>query len=415
MHDELNRRDFVKSGAGLVSAITLAPSAAALLTPLKSDEPLPVAVIGVGKQGRLILGELAKFDFVEVAAVCDTNERRRASAERRAQGARGYADHRELLDVEKDVRAVFLATPSHRHTAIAEEVLGRGLHLYCEAPLATTVEDAKKIAVAAKSAKGLFHAGLQLRANPIYSLARSFVRSGAIRDIVALRGQYHRKSSGRIPVSDPAREREMNWALYRESSIGLPGEKGIHSFDAVSWFTKKRPVSVAGWGDVMLYDDGREVADTVQCALGFPGGLRMGYDATLANSFEGTYELFTGTMGSVKLIGNLGWMFKEADAPTQGWEVYAVRQHFHKEEGITLIANATKLARQGKLEEGVGLEHPELYYGLADFLAGVVENKTETACPAQVGLEATVVGIKAHEAILTGSEIALLDEWFEVG
>ena len=120
-------------------------------------------------------------------------------------------------------------------------------------------------------------------------------------------------------------------------------------------------------------------------------------------------------MGSVKMIGNLGWMFKEADAPTQGWEVDAVRQHFHKEEGITLIANATKLARQGKLEEGVGLEYPELYYGLADFLAGVVENKTETACPAQVGLEATVVGVKAHEAILTGSEIALKDEWFEVG
>jgi hypothetical protein len=50
-------------------------------------------------------------------------------------------------------------------------------------------------------------------------------------------------------------------------------------------------------------------------------------------------------------------MFKEADAPTQGWEVYANRQQFHNDEGITLIAGATKLAEQGKLKEGVGLPH----------------------------------------------------------
>ena len=139
------------------------------------------------------------------------------------------------------------------------------------------------------------------------------------------------------------------------------------------------------------------------------------YDATLANSFDGSYEMYSGTMGTIKTIGNLGWMFKEADAPTQGWEVYAIRQHFHKEEGITLIANATKLAQQGKLKEGVGLPHPELYYSIQEFLSGVVEGKQETACPASVGLESAVVAIKAHEAVMTGKEIALEDEWFEVG
>ncbi|MHC4943578.1 MAG: Gfo/Idh/MocA family protein, partial [Planctomycetota bacterium] len=349
MDSNLDRRDFVKMGAGMVTALSLSPAAAALMKPLQSEEPLPAAVIGVGKQGRLILGELQKFDFVQVAAICEKDERRLKSAQRRAQDAKPYADFHELLDKEKEVKAVFLATPSHLHKEIALEVMASGRHLYCEAPVATTVEDARAMARASLEAKGLFHAGLQLRANPIYSLARSFVRSGAIMDVFALRGQYHRKASGRVPASDPAREKELNWALYKETSIGLAGEKGIHSFDAVNWFIKKRPLAVAGWGDVMLYRDGRDVPDTVHCVLTYPDNVKMLYDATLANSFDGAYQLFQGTMGAIKLIGNLGWMFKEADAATQGWEVYAVRQHFHKEEGITLIANATKLARQGKL------------------------------------------------------------------
>ena len=63
-----------------------------------------------------------------------------------------------------------------------------------------------RLARAAAGAKGLFHAGLQLRANPIYDLARSFLRSGAIRDVFALRGQYHRKTSWRIAAGDPARK-----------------------------------------------------------------------------------------------------------------------------------------------------------------------------------------------------------------
>ncbi len=411
---DLDRRDFVKMGAGMVSAIALAPGASGIARSFAGADPLPVAVIGIGRQGRHLLAELGKFDFVETKAICDVDDRRLSSAGRRAPEAAPYKDHRSLLEKEKGIRAVFLATPSHLHTAIATEVLGAGLNLYCEAPMATTVEDAKKIAAAASGAKGIFHVGLQLRANPIYNLARSFLRSGAIRDVVKLRAQYNKKTSWRVPGGDSVRQKELNWALDEEVSIGLPGEMGIHSFDAVNWFTKKRPLSVEGWGDVMVYRDGRKVPDTVQCTLTYPNGVRMTYDASLASSFNGEYQLFVGNMGAIKLIGTLGWMFKEADAPTQGWEVYAVRQSFHKEEGITLIADATKLAKQGKLKEGVGLPHPPLYYGVEDFLSAIVDKESATACPATVGLESAVIAIKAHEAVMKGEKIELKDEWFEI-
>ena len=49
-------------------------------------------------------------------------------------------------------------------------------------------------------------------------------------------------------------------------------------------------------------------------------------------------------MGTIKMAETFGWLFKEADAPTQGWEVYASREKFHSEEGITLIADASQNA-----------------------------------------------------------------------
>ena len=248
--------------------------------------------------------------------------------------------------------------------------------------------------------------GLLGRVNPIYSLARSFVRSGAIRDVVSMRTHAHDKTSWRSPANDPVREKELNWRLDPEVSLGLAGELGVHQFDVLHWFTGRYPERVAGTGGVLAWKDGRTVPDTVECRLAFPGGQTASFGASLGNSYEGTYELLAGTMGTVKLAWTAGWLFKEADAPTQGWEVYANRQTFHKDEGITLIADATKLAAQGKLQEGVGLPQPPLYYGVEAFLMSVTEEKP-VACGVEEGVRATSVAIAAAEAVRSGNEVAV--------
>ena len=117
-------------------------------------------------------------------------------------------------------------------------------------------------------------------------------------------------------------------------------------------------------------------------------------------------DIADGTNAAIKLAWSHGWMFKESDAPTQGWEVYANRQQFHNDEGITLIADATQLAAQGKLQEGVGLPHPPLYYALEAFLASALEG-AKVECTAEEGLRATLVGIAAHRAATTGEEVAI--------
>jgi predicted dehydrogenase len=178
-----------------------------------ADSPLRIAVAGTGRQGRAILGQLQKLEAADVVAICDTDERRLASAARRAPGAAQFRDHRALLDNGRDLQAVIVATPTDRHRQVAVDALAAGHHVYCEAPLASTIDDARAIVRAARESNAVFQAGLQARSNPIYKLARTFYRSDAVRNLVSMRAQHHRKTTWRTPASDPQRDRELNWRL----------------------------------------------------------------------------------------------------------------------------------------------------------------------------------------------------------
>jgi hypothetical protein len=117
-------------------------------------------------------------------------------------------------------------------------------------------------------------------------------------------------------------------------------------------------------------------------------------------------------MGSIKLAERFGWLFKEADAPIQGWEVYANRQQFHDEQGITLIADATKLASQGKLKEGIGLPFTPLYYGLEAFLKATAGEPV--ACTADQAFQTLVATLAGRRAQISGDKVDIPEESYRV-
>ncbi len=409
---DLDRRRFMVQSAGALSAAALTPALASAWRAPRGAA-ISVGVIGVGRQGRQILGELEQIDGVTLAAICDSDPARLESGKRRAPNARAFADHRALLE-QSGASAVIIATPTHTHRSVAADAIGAGKHIYCEAPLAHTVEDCRAIAVAARTGDKVFQVGFQGRSNPVYKLAWSFYRSDSVGSLVQMRAGAARKTSWRIPAPDPARERALNWRLDPDLSSGLAGEWGAQQFDVFHWFTGNFPTRITGSGHIAFHDDGRRIPDTIGATLEFPGGAALQYQATLANSYGGEYELLCGTNASIKLAWSHGWMFKEADASTQGWEVYANKVRFHNDEGITLIAEATKLAAQGKLQEGVGLPHSGLFYALQDFVRSCVEGG-EVATSVEAGLRSTVVGILANRAVMTGDVVEVTREELAVG
>lgn len=376
--------------------------------------PVNMGVIGLGAWGREILTQLSRLPNAPIVAVADpyaTSLRRSAELAPKAQK---YEDYKPLLE-DKNVQAVIVAIPTHEHKEVVLAALQAGKHVYCEAPLAHSVEDAAAIAKAARAAKKqVFQTGLLYRANPQHHHVFGFFRSGALGTVALARGQYHKKQSWRRASPNPEREKILNWRLQEDISLGLVGEVGIHQIDVTSWYLNKLPVAITGFGSVMHWRDGRTVADTIQAIIEYPNGMRMVYDATLANSYEGAYDCFYGTDSAMLIRENRAWMFKETDSPLLGWEVYARKEEFGSETGIALVANATKLLAQGKKPaEGAADSQPPLYYGLEEFVGNINEAKAPAA-GWQEGYQATVTAIRANEAVRKNTRVEIKPEAYQL-
>lgn len=399
-----DRRSFLLQTAGALTGIALLPEALPA-EPLRLAAPVRLGLIGAGRQGRAIIGELQQIPDATLGVICDTNPARLRTAAERAPRVETAADHRAVLG-RADLDAVIIATPTHLHRQIVTDAIQAGKHVYCETPLAHTIEDAQAMVQAAAGATKIVAAGLQPRANPVYLRAASFLGSDTLREPVSFLAQANLKTTWRFPASDPAMEQQVNWRLDPEVTTGLAGELGSHQFAVAAWFLGKLPARITGRGSIRLHQDGRTIADTVAAEMVWPDGVTLQWSATLASSYAGQYEVLHAVNASIRLAGTHAWLFKEVDSPTQGWEVYATRQQFFRDEGIVLVADATKLAAQGRLREGAGLPHPPLYYALADFLTAAAEGK-RPACSLADAFPGTASGILAHQAIVSGEPVTV--------
>jgi predicted dehydrogenase len=447
-----NRRDFLRSGSfatmmtvmGGVELVAHDTAGAAESQSVK--DPVKVAVIGLGTWGREIVSALLrvpdkqKAPYGEIAALCDTYPGAMRRAAKEVPNAKQVQDYKAILE-DKDIRAVVVATPTHLHKEIVLAAIKAGKHVYCEAPLASTIDDAREIAAAAKAAPYLiFQAGLQRRADPERHFLLPFIRAGSLGQIVTARAQWHNKTSWRAAAPTPEREAAVNWRLDKAVSLGLMGELGSHQIDQTSWFLNANPLSVTGTGSVMFWKDGREIPDTVQALIEYPGGVYLNYDATLVSSFDADYEALYGSEATVVLRGSKAWMFKEVDSRLFGWEVYARKENFNDQTGIALVADASKsVPGEAKADELTfaksSLSHAldnfllnanDLIYGERDYKASYGEDDVQglredlakkprrPSAGYLEGYRAAVIGIKANEAIMTGQRIELKPESYEL-
>ena len=408
MDHTVDRRAFLKTTAGTLALLLSRDGLTAAQTPEAkpvSGPPVRVAVIGVGAWGREILAALGRIDAAHVGGVCDIYEPFLKRAASGAPNAIASADWRRIIEAA-DIDAVVIATPTHQHRALAEAAMQAGKHVYCEAPLAASIDEARAIAAAAANVpKLVVQAGLQGRCNPLYRHVLQFVKAGVLGDVALVNAQWSRKDSWRRAAPTAERERAMNWRLEK-GSPGLMGEIGIHQLDLISQYLGPRPSSVVGQGGITAWRDGRGTADTVCCLLDF-ARVRATMRVTLASSFGGASVVFQGSNSSLLLKENRGWLLKEADSPLLGWEVYARKEPILDETGIAMVADATKLLQAGK-EPGkdapIEPEKPALVVALESFIASI-RTATPPACTAADGCGATIAALKANVAVETGERI----------
>ena len=92
------------------------------------NEKLNIAGIGVGGRGREVVRQCKSENIV---ALCDVDEEYAAKAFREFPDAKRHKDFRVMLEKQKEIDAVIVATPDHTHAVISMTAMKMGKHVYC--------------------------------------------------------------------------------------------------------------------------------------------------------------------------------------------------------------------------------------------------------------------------------------------
>ncbi len=175
-----SRRKFIKTSAALSSFIFLPASVLGRGKHISPNDRLNVAAIGAGGRGNSDLHELESENII---ALCDVDWKRAEEPFKRYPKRNRYKDFREMLDKEKSLDAVIIATPDHTHAVATLAAIERGLHVYCEKPLTYTIQEARKVTNAAREAGVATQMGNQGHAMESARLLCEWIWDGAIGEV----------------------------------------------------------------------------------------------------------------------------------------------------------------------------------------------------------------------------------------
>ena len=155
---EISRRDFMRA-AGAVAAFTIvAPDVLAGRRRVPPSEKLNIAGVGVGGRGG---ADISAVSSENIVALCDVDHSYAAETFKRYPEAKVHTDFRKMLDKQKDIDAVVIATPDHTHAVISVEAMRRGKHVYCQKPLTHDVYESRMLAKAAQENGVATHMGIK--------------------------------------------------------------------------------------------------------------------------------------------------------------------------------------------------------------------------------------------------------------
>jgi len=257
MNRKIKRRTFLKSSAAVGAGLMIAKSGI-LKAGQSPNEKLNIAVIGVGGRGRDNLNNVKSENIV---ALCDVNANNLATAAKNFPKAKTYEDWRKCLE-QKDIDAVVCSTTDHTHAFVNVWAMNRGMHVYCEKPLANSVEEAHLVrqTYIKNRNKIATQMGTQIHASDNYRRMVELIHNGAIGTPSEARVWCSRmpKGGSYLPevksVPDymnwdlwigPSPFHPYNpeylkggclgWNLYWDFRSGQIGDMGSHMIDMAYW------------------------------------------------------------------------------------------------------------------------------------------------------------------------------------
>ena len=210
----------------------------------KALDKLSVAFIGMGGQ---IQGHVANIlnQGQHVVAFCDVDKRQIDNSKKRhgnkVNKVKEYEDYRELIEKEKSVNAVVIATPDHWHAPICSAAMKAGKHVYCEKPLTHTIKEARELRELTKASKVVTQTGNQGSASSNLRRSMELIAAdvfGPIREIHVWHPKHNWPSGGVRPAGSDLVPKGLNWDFWCGTAPVRPFKESIY-----------HPAKWRGWYD----------------------------------------------------------------------------------------------------------------------------------------------------------------------
>ncbi len=266
---QVSRRELLKATTGAVAALTIVPrhvvGGPGHAAP---GDKLNIAGVGVGGMGK---NNLWACETENIVALCDVDDEYAAPVFERYPKATRYRDFRQMLEKQKDIDALIIATPDHTHAPIAMAAMKMGKHVYVQKPLTHSVYEARMLTEAARQYKVATQMGNQGHSGDAIRMVCEWIWDGAVGPVHEVHAWTNRpvwpqgeevdrpKETPPVPATldwdlwlGPAARRPYHpiylperWRAWWDFGTGSLGDLGCHVLDPVFWAMKlKHPVSV---------------------------------------------------------------------------------------------------------------------------------------------------------------------------
>ncbi len=302
---ELTRRNFMKETAGITAgaAAGLGVLASSKTAWAGANDRVRVAVIGINGRGKDHLGGFLGQKNVEVAALCDTDERlfeprmKEFFDKRNLKRPKVETDMRKIFE-DKEIDVVSIATPNHWHSLAGIWACQAGKDVYVEKPCSHNVFEGRKLVEAARKYERVVQHGTQVRSSEAIREAMTKLEEGVIGEVYMSRGLCFKRrgSIGHKPDSavpegvhydtwlGPAPERAFsenrhhyNWHWHWDYGNGDIGNQGVHQMDVARWgLGVALPSKVTSMAGMYIFDDDKEVPNTITTAFAYPDAGKKG-------------------------------------------------------------------------------------------------------------------------------------------
>ena len=256
----MKRRDFVRNISASGLALTVVPSAAVSgLGHTAPSDKLNIAGIGIGGKGKVNLRNMVDQNIV---ALCDCDYAYADKVFKTYPKAKKYMDYREMLEKQKDIEAVVIATPDHTHALQAAAAMELGKHVYLQKPLTHSVWESRHLTKLAQDTGVVTQMGNEGHSrDTVYEVAE-VVQSGCLGTVKKAHVWTNRpiwrqgmpKPPEEVKVPDtldwelfigPAKMRPYNpeyhpwiWRGWWDYGTGALGDMGCHLLDVPNYALK---------------------------------------------------------------------------------------------------------------------------------------------------------------------------------